>query len=78
MAKTLSAYGEETLVLENGVSVSWREELLEKLIALQREDEEGNRYWKNDNNRYWEGNPLLSTCYILIAIELALPPEELQ
>ncbi len=72
LAKCLQAHGDELITLEDGTQVTWREELLRKLIDLQRAEGEEMGYWKNDNNRYWEGNPMLVTSYILTAMQMAL------
>jgi hypothetical protein len=53
--------------------VGWRRALIEKLVSLQRIDPKtGLGYWQNDNNRWWENDPNLSTCYTLLALEYAL------
>ncbi|MDP7640203.1 MAG: terpene cyclase/mutase family protein [Candidatus Hydrogenedentes bacterium] len=70
MAKALDAYGNEILTLPGGKSVAWRRALVEKLVSLQRIDPKtGLGYWQNDNNRWWENDPNLATCYTLIALE---------
>lgn len=73
MAKALSAYGQEVLRVRNGETVAWRRALVEKLVSLQRIDPNtGLGYWQNDNNRWWENDPNLSTCYTLLALEIAV------
>lgn len=44
----------------------WKEELSEKIISLQRPDGS----WFNENNRFWEGDPVLCTSFALLALEL--------
>ena len=44
----------------------WRRELSEKLISLQREDGS----WANDNNRFWEADPVLCTSFAMLVLEL--------
>lgn len=73
MAKALHAYGQEVLTLPDGKKIAWRPALVEKLLSLQRIDPEtGLGYWQNDNNRWWENDPNLSTCYTLLALEYAV------
>lgn len=43
----------------------WRRELSAKLVSLQRPDGS----WANDNNRFWEADPVLCTSFALIALE---------
>jgi len=68
MAKALSAYGEEVVTDASGVSHSWRKELLEKLIGIQ----DGEGFWVNKNNRWWENKKELVTAYTLISMEHVL------
>jgi squalene-hopene/tetraprenyl-beta-curcumene cyclase len=73
MAKALAVYGEDTLILPDGKSVRWRQELIKKLISLQKvEAETGNGYWVNDSGRWWENDPVLVTAYAILAMEEAL------
>jgi squalene-hopene/tetraprenyl-beta-curcumene cyclase len=73
MAKALHAYGQEVLTVRNGEDVAWRRALVEKLVSLQRIDPKtGLGYWQNDNKRWWENDPNLSTCYTLLALEYSL------
>jgi len=44
----------------------WRAELAARLISLQREDGS----WANDNNRFWEGDPVLCTSFAMLCLEL--------
>ena len=61
MARALSAAG----VREVG-GHDWRSELSERLVALQREDGS----WANDNNRFWEADPVLCTSFAMLVLEL--------
>jgi len=65
MAKTLSVYGEDVLVLNDGKTIRWRDELAKRLLDLQ--DNKG--YWVNRNNRWWEKDPVLVTAYTIIALD---------
>lgn len=66
MAKALSNYGINEIVLENGKRVNWRKELALKLLDLQ--DNEG--FWVNDSARWWETDPVLVTSYVIITLEI--------
>ena len=68
LTKSLAAAGDETLTLPDGRSLAWREEVVRKLLALQRPDGS----WFNDNNRWWEADPNLVTAYTLLALATAL------
>ena len=68
MAKALEAYGDNLVVDTSGVKHNWRKEMLEKLIALQ----DGEGFWQNKNNRWWENKKELVTAYTILAMEHAL------
>lgn len=73
LAKGLTAYGEDTLKLADDKVVDWRYDLMKKLVTLQKTDlAKGVGYWQNDNNRWWENDPVLCTSYSLLAIEILL------
>lgn len=72
MAKALSAMGQDVLTLADGRQVNWRETLLTKLISIQRTETDGSSYWKNDEGRWWEADPILVTSYSLLALQFAL------
>ena len=61
MARALAATG-----LEKVGDHEWKKELSAKLIALQKEDGS----WSNDNNRFWESDPVLCTSFALLVLEL--------
>jgi hypothetical protein len=67
-AKALIAAKIDVLTDEEGVDHSWRAELAEALLARQRDDGS----WVNENGRWMEDNPVLSTCYALLALEYCL------
>ena len=68
MSKTLSVYGDDTLISSDGESHNWRKELIEKLITVQ----DGEGFWQNKNNRWWENNKDLVTAYSLLTLINAL------
>ena len=66
MSRALTAAGADTLQKGTG-DIRWREELAKKVIALQKPDGS----WANDNNRWWENDPVLATSYAIIALQFA-------
>ena len=44
----------------------WKRELSAKVLSLQRPDGS----WSNDNNRFWEADPVLCTSFAMIVLEL--------
>lgn len=68
LARALDAAAVQKLPLSDGSSVDWREELAKALIHRQRE----NGSWVNASNRFWEGDPALSTSYALLALTIVL------
>ena len=61
MARALSASGVDTVGGHD-----WRAELSAKIVSLQREDGS----WCNDNNRFWEADPVLCTSFAMLVLEL--------
>jgi squalene-hopene/tetraprenyl-beta-curcumene cyclase len=73
LAKSLSAFGREDLPTQTAGKVFWREQLVKRLVGLQKTDAAtGCGYWVNDNNRFWESNPLLVTAYSTLALQVAM------
>ena len=73
MAKALAAFGQDVVTLPDGTSVNWREEVIKKLLELQKVDADtGTAYWVNDAGRWMESDPVLVTSYSLLALEIAL------
>ena len=66
MAKALNLAGVDTLKLQDGQKVQWREALALRLVNLQQEDGS----WSNANNRWWEQDPALVTSYALISLAI--------
>jgi len=66
-ASALEAYG-EAIVPGGSTPRLWASDLIAKLIYLQKEDGS----WKNDDRKYWEGNPLLVTARAVISLNHAM------
>ncbi len=68
-AKAHAAYREEVIVTDEGEKHFWREDLIRRLLQLQK----GDGQWHNDKSGRWqESIPELVTAYALISIEIAL------
>ncbi len=73
LSKSLAAYGQDQIHLKNGTQISWRNELIKKLVGLQKIDPKtGTGYWVNEQNRWWEADPVLVTSYSMLALEIAM------
>ncbi|NLG36302.1 MAG: terpene cyclase/mutase family protein, partial [Lentisphaerae bacterium] len=68
LAKSLDVMGDDILTRPDGTQVSWREEVIQRLIDLQQPDGS----WVNENNRWWEADPNLVTAYTLLTLAAAL------
>jgi len=68
LAKSLKAAGDEELARPDGSVVAWREEVVRRLVALQKPE----GFWVNENNRWWEADPNLVTAYTILALSAAL------
>ena len=67
MARALRVYGEPTITDAQGHQHDWRIDLIEKVVAIQKQDGR----WQGQE-RFMEANPVLATCYSLMAVEEAL------
>ena len=65
MAKALTLSGMQIVVDSNGNKVDWRQQLAVRLFDLQ----ENQGFWVNESGRWWEKDPILVTCYALLALE---------
>lgn len=70
LARALTASQMEMVTLEDGTQIDWREALAKELIERQQPDGS----WVNTNNRFWEGDPALSTSYALLVLQILLEP----
>jgi squalene-hopene/tetraprenyl-beta-curcumene cyclase len=68
-AKSLDVLGAETFTDAQGREHDWRDELSTAIMARQREDGS----WKNENERWMEGETDLATSYALLALSSCLP-----
>lgn len=66
LSRALAAAGVDEIVQPDGRRVRWKAELAAKLISLQRSDGS----WVNDNNRFWEGDPVLATAFAVLALSM--------
>ncbi len=73
LARALSAYGIDLIQTSDGILINWRADLAKKLLTLQRFDDKGNGFWKNDTSRFWENDPVLCTAYAILSLEMILP-----
>ena len=65
MAKALAAAGRPTLKTAAG-EVDWKNDLAVQILSLQKTDGS----WVNEgSNRWMEDDPVLVTCYSLLALE---------
>ena len=69
MSKALSAFGEPTITDSNGVEHNWYEELARKLLELQRAE----GHWVNEEDRWMESMPILTTTYAVLALSVGYP-----
>lgn len=67
-AKCLAVLGDEAIPDASGQPRFWREDLIRKLLQLQKPDGS----WINENGQYWENLPDLTTAYTLVALKSAL------
>ncbi len=67
-AGALEAYGVTSVPDAKGRERNWIADMLTKVMSLQKDD----GAWKNDNPKYWEGNPLLATARAVITMNHAL------
>jgi squalene-hopene/tetraprenyl-beta-curcumene cyclase len=66
MTKALHAYGVNVITLENGKQVNWRRDLAKRLLDRQNAD----GFWLNETGRWWEKDPVLTTSYALLVMEI--------
>jgi len=67
-SKCLFVLNEDIIVDASGNRHYWREDIIKKLLELQKSD----GFWVNDNGRFWENIPELTTAYAVIGMKMAL------
>ena len=72
LAKALKAMDVDVIETADGRNVNWRNELIKKLLSLQKIEADGTGYWVNTEGRWWEADPTLVTSYSLLALQMAL------
>jgi squalene-hopene/tetraprenyl-beta-curcumene cyclase len=72
LARSMDVYGPNLVPTDGGKHfVDWRTELADTLVGLQKIDPNGQGYWLNAENHYWEADPVLVTSYALMALRTA-------
>jgi squalene-hopene/tetraprenyl-beta-curcumene cyclase len=66
-ARALAANGESHIKDKSGRERDWKAELVDKLAKLQKDDGS----WVNEEDRWFEGKPALTTAYAMLALEAA-------
>ena len=66
LSRALSVAGIDELVQPDGRRVAWKKELAAKILSLQKKDGS----WENDNNRFWENDPVLVTSFAILTLSL--------
>lgn len=65
MAKALQLAGVQEVTRPDGTKANWRSDLAKQLFNLQKQDGS----WSNENGRWMEKDPDLSTAYAVLALE---------
>lgn len=68
MTRALDAYGENPFETFDGRKHDWPREIAEQLIKAVKET----KMWVNDNPGWFEGDPVLSTSYVLVTCDVLL------
>ncbi len=70
LSRALNAYGVEWIPQVRDQLVNWRREAALRLVRTQRiEPETGHGYWRNEDGRFWENDPVLVTAYSILALQ---------
>ncbi|MBA4388546.1 MAG: hypothetical protein C0404_11230 [Verrucomicrobia bacterium] len=69
MSKALSLSSGDTIPVDAGTPIPWKQQLVTKLAQIQRKDGS----WINKDNTFWEGNPVLVTSYAVLALQYIQP-----
>lgn len=68
MSRALDALGENPFETFDGKKHDWAREIAEQLVKQVHE----NKMWKNENPAWFEGDPLLTTSYVLVTCNTLL------
>ncbi|MHC5002299.1 MAG: prenyltransferase/squalene oxidase repeat-containing protein [Planctomycetota bacterium] len=68
LARSLAVAQQDIITDIDGVPHNWREELIDAIVKRQRDDGS----WKNDADRWLEGEPVMATVDALLALQEAL------
>jgi len=73
LARALRTAGAPSLMSSGGTDLYWAKELASSLLAKQS----AVGSWRNTgSDTYWEGDPVVATCFALLAVEAMLPAED--
>ena len=73
LARALRTSGAPALVSPDGDLLAWAVELADEMMARQSMD----GAWRNmDSSAYWEGDPVVATCFALLGVEALMPAED--
>jgi squalene-hopene/tetraprenyl-beta-curcumene cyclase len=70
MSRALRAAQQHVITDIDGVEHNWREELIDAIADRQHDDGS----WRNQADRWLEGEPIMATIYAVLALEEALKP----
>jgi squalene-hopene/tetraprenyl-beta-curcumene cyclase len=68
MSRALEAYGENPFETFDGKKHDWARDIAEQLVKSVKDD----KMWKNENPAWFEGDPLLTTSYVLVTCNTLL------
>jgi hypothetical protein len=72
LARALRTAGAPALESPDGEMLAWAVELAEEMLDRQSPD----GAWRNeDSSAYWEGDPVVATCFALLGVEALMPAE---
>jgi squalene-hopene/tetraprenyl-beta-curcumene cyclase len=69
ITKAMTAAKLDRLAAQDGKLIDWRRDIALRIVKMQK----GDGSWVNENNRWWETDPVLVTSYCLIALEMIYP-----
>ncbi len=67
-SKTFAKTGSAAITLKDGRTVDWRRDLFDA-VSKRAKTEAGKTYWVNDQDRWAEGMPVLTTSYVLRSLK---------